>query len=133
MLLAAVMTAGPRVLLDASYSVFDLVANPATAGASFSLENVGDVSKTTSSGSTDLGDWVRPKGAAPGSYECRATLNSGVTPSGTLGSWLALTSTRTWGLVQSTIGSTTCVLTVEIRRGTTVLATSTVTLNAEVF
>lgn len=76
--------------------------------------------------------WVDPTGEAP-NYEVRATLNSGDNPTGTEGSWLALTSTRDWYLVQSSAGATMCNLTIEIRDAATqtVRDTATVYLEAE--
>ena len=76
-----------------------------------------------SSAPTDAGDWVSPKAFAPGAYECRATLNSGTLLTGTTGSWLALTSTRTWTCANTASAN----LTIEIRdASTTVVATGTV-------
>lgn len=71
----------------------------------------------------DLEDWVLPNGNAA-NYECFATVNAGSLSSGTSGSWLALTSTRTWG--KSTTNNDASVdITVDIRRvGTTTVLTS---------
>jgi hypothetical protein len=106
------------------------------AFVSITFESDGDIISNSQLGANlDEGDWVNPKSAAPGSYEIRATLVSGDTPVGTLGSWLALTSNRTWSLTKlsGVAGSRQSELTVEIRLGTTVLDTTTVTLSAEVF
>ena len=108
---------------------------PFNALASISFESDGDIITVGDLGTVDEGDWINPKASAPGSYEIRATLVSGDTPSGTLGSWLALTSNRTWtnnkpgGLP----GVRSCQLTIEIRLGSTVLDTTTVNLYAEVY
>lgn len=68
------------------------------------------------------------------SYEVRATLSSGSTPSGTLGSWLALSSNRSWSVTDSIDEGVdvTCVLLVEIGlAGTsTALDSATITLSA---
>lgn len=117
-----------RVTLSGSYDD-TVVANPGPAVASFALESDGDI---VTSVDGDEGDWVVPRGAA-GSYECRATAVSGTVTSGTIGSWQALTSTRTWTKSRATVGSVTAVIDIEIRKGSgPVLATTQVTLYAEV-
>ena len=102
--------------------------------ATYTLESDGDVVRaTTPLGSSDIGDWITPKASAPSDYEVRATLNSGTLTSGTTGSWLALTSNRSWTLTQATVGAADQVdLTIEIRKGSgATLASATVTLDAE--
>ena len=102
--------------------------------ATYTLESDGDVvTATTPGGSIDAGDWIDPKANAPSDYEVRATLNSGTLTSGTTGSWLALTSNRSWTLTQVTVGVATQVdLTIEIRKGSgATLASATVTLDAQ--
>ena len=102
--------------------------------ATYTLESDGDVVRaTTPLGSSDIGDWIDPKASAPSDYEVRATLNSGTLTSGTTGSWLALTSNRSWTLTQATVGAADPVdLTIEIRKGSgATLASATVTLDAE--
>jgi hypothetical protein len=102
--------------------------------ATYTLESDGDIVRaTTPLGSADIGDWIIPKASAPGTYEVRATLNSGTLTSGTTESWLALTSNRSWTLTRIIVGAADTVdLTIEIRRGSgSVLASATVTLDAE--
>lgn len=79
-----------------------------------------------------IGNWVTPTSAAAG-YECRMTVTSGTFSVGTVGSWLALTSTRTWAKTQSIVGVGQVVGTIEIRDAATlaVVATATVDLTAE--
>ena len=104
--------------------------------ATYTLESDGDVvTATTPGGSVDAGDWIAPKASAPSNYEVRATLNFG-TPNGgssATGSWLALTSNRSWGVTQIVVGVADQVeLTIEIRKGAgAALASATVTLDAE--
>lgn len=81
------------------------------------------------------GNWFSPTTTGVGgSYEIRWTTTSGSLDSGTAGSWLALSSNRTFSITQSTPGNKTCVGTVEIRdtATSTVQTTCTVTLYAEV-
>lgn len=102
--------------------------------ATYTLESDGDVvTATTPLGSSDIGDWIDPKANAPSDYEVQATLNAGTLTSGTTGSWLALTSNRSWTLTQVTVGVAIQVdLTIEIRKGSgATLASATVTLDAE--
>ena len=105
-----------------------------TQTATYTLESDGDVmSATTGGGSVDQGDWISPKASAPSDYEVQATLVSGTLSTGTTGSWLALSSNRSWTLQRVTVGVATQVtLTIEIRKGSgAVLASATVTLDAE--
>ena len=102
--------------------------------ATYTLESDGDVmTATTPGGSVDAGDWIDPKASAPSDYEARATLNFGTLSSGTTGSWLALSTTRSWTLQQIIVGVADQVeLTIEIRKGAgAALASATVTLDAQ--
>lgn len=116
-------------------SVFDIA--PATGGVGYQLtsggKEQGGIGSAASIIYSDLGDWVIPNGNAS-LYEVRATLNSGTLSSGTTGSWLALTSTRTWTVTRSVIGVSTANLTIEIRRigGTTILATAPVDMTVDI-
>ena len=104
--------------------------------ATYTLESDGDVvTATTPLGSSDISDWIDPKASAPSDYEVQATLNAGTLTVGSsaTGSWLALTSDRSWSVRQTVIGvADTGDLTIEIRKGSgAVLASATVTLDAE--
>lgn len=120
-------------LSDATVS--DTVGDPANASATYTLDNNGTVTKTLTSGTTVLGSWITPNGSAGAAFECRATIVSGSVSSGTTGSWLTLDTDRSWSRTQGVLGTSTVVLTVEIRRVSTgdVLATATITIEAEVF
>lgn len=125
-------TSSATITLNNSYVVDDSVPSPGTSTATFTLESDGDISQfKTSTGTADIGDWISPKTAAPGSYEVRATLFSGAPISGTTNTWLALSTTRSWSL-SVTSGQSLSVIDIEIRLGTTVLDTTRVTLSAEV-
>ncbi len=59
--------------------------------------------------------WVTPQ-ENMGDYEIRATLSSGDTPVGTIGSWTALSTMQEWTLTEDTLDDTdTCTLFIEIR------------------
>ena len=105
--------------------------------ATYTLESDGDVvTATTSGGSVDAGDWIDPKASAPSDYEVQATLNAGTLTFGSsaTGSWLALTSNRSWSVTQivNSGSSNAADLTIEIRKGSgATLASANVTLEAE--
>jgi hypothetical protein len=103
---------------------------PANATSGYTLESDGDIIRGINASNVDIGDWIVPKASAPGTYEVRATLSSGLTPVGTLNTWQALTSNRFWSLVRSTLGTSTSVLLIEIRQGSTTLGSCTVTMIA---
>ena len=128
--LAMLMGLAARVTLATTYNPSDSVTTPATATAGFRLTSAGDI-ETAGGTYADGGDWLLPK-SGMALYEVKATLNSGALTTGTTGSWLALSSTRTW-TVSTALGAAQAVLTIEIRRigSSLVLATITVTLDAE--
>jgi hypothetical protein len=131
MLIAAIAgtIGGARVSIT-NQGVSDVQPTPGTAFAGYRLTTTGKVQ--TSAGSyADVEDWITPTSAASGAYEVKATLNSGALTTGTTGSWLALSSTREW-TVETSIGVVDANLTIEIRRGSTVLDSATVTLSAQV-
>lgn len=103
--------------------------------ASISYENDGDIISAIISGSTDAGDWVTPKAAAPGGYYIHCTLNSGSldASSSATGVDLALTSTRSWIVQRVSAGTQTANLTFQIKDGPggTVLATGTMNITAQ--
>ena len=79
--------------------------------------------------------WCAANGT-PANYEVRASLVSGSTPGGdSVGSWLALSSSRTWSATDALADASPNViaLTIEIRRatGTLTLDSCTVTLSAD--
>ena len=123
-------------------TVNDITVTPADCTAGFRLGADGKKYITNATGSgtfIDAGgnEWLFPNDALEADlYECFATVTSGSLTSGTAGSWLALTSNRDWTKVRTNdaAGTDTCIFTLDIRLiGTsTVLATATITLNAEV-
>lgn len=124
---------GPRVSIS-DLSVDDVTVSPTNASATYQLTNAGVINQiTVSGGTTSPGNWIFPAAAAGANYEVRATVNSGALTSGTTGSWTALSSTQAWVRQQTSIGTSSCNLTIEIRHATTlvVLDTASITLNAE--
>ena len=124
----------PRVSINDA-SITDLTINPSICIVSYQLTSAGAAnSVTTSSGTETIENWVTPTSAAGANYEARATVNTGSLSSGTTGAWTALSSTQTWNVTRSTVGSKNCTFTVEIRRASsgTVLDTVTIDLSANV-
>lgn len=107
---------------------------PGGTSCSYRLTNGGDEVKIGSGGTVDIGDWVIPKGNA-GNYEARLTVNSGsaMSSGAATGTWLALTSTLTWTLTQTGLGSKSSVCTIEVRYAADgfVMASAVVTMEVE--
>lgn len=106
-----------------------------TSGAA-QYTTVGNNSVPTQGTGSYAGEWmINPPSSQ---YEARATVTLGSLSSGTTGTWLALSSSRSWTCT-TTIGggggdsSQLCTLTVEIRDAATlqVLDSATISLDAE--
>ncbi len=95
-----------------------------TAGAGWRFNPDGTVDRDMNGWTSGVHNWGTPTGGTPGSdYQIKATLNSGTSPDGdAVGSWLALSSARTWTHTRNADGIDECTLTIEIRD----TATSTV-------
>lgn len=119
-------------------AVESFVFSPSDAGASVTLGSNGELSTAVTGPQAPLvspTDWLVPRSAALAAlYEVRATLNSGALSFGAVGSWLPLSSSRSWGVNQSGPGLREAAITLEIRRTgtTTVLASAVFTLTATV-
>jgi hypothetical protein len=103
--------------------------------ASYRLASDGDIDHTSGTNTiSDAGDWITPK-TNMALYECRATMISGTLTSGTTGSWMALSSDRTWTLTRTADGTSTASFTLEIRRASdgTVMDTATIGFEAARF
>ena len=110
------------------------VFSPDTAEAGYRLNSNGKVYKNQNGSLTEIETWCTPTSEAS-NYEARVTLISGTTPSGSVGTWVALSSTRDWTIQETIPGDTdTSSFTVEIRRTgtTTVLDSATIDLSATV-
>lgn len=124
--------AGDIISLTGTTVTHDVV-DPANAHTAYELQSDGDISKEEGAATTDTGDWINPK-VNMASYEVFATLNSGSLTSGTTGAWLALSTTRTWTLDQTIIGSGAAQITLQIRRigDTPILASAVINFAASV-
>lgn len=106
--------------------------NIGTATAAYEARSDGTVYRTNGNNTlVFLENWLAF--GVTSNYEIKATVLSGDAPTGTLGSWLALSSNRAWTLSQSAVGDTTCTLLIEIRNALSlaVVDTATVTIYAE--
>lgn len=101
-------------LVGGSIQAFNL--DPGDAIATLSIESDGDEIHATGV-VTDVGDWISPKGLAGANYEIRATLTSGTVGGEAVdGTWLSLGTTRNWQNAQTSVGTTTGEIDVDIRR-----------------
>jgi len=106
------------------------VINPQDATVSLSLNSSGVLTILADSGTSY--NWVT--GALPSGYEVRVTATVGSVSSGTVGSWLPLSTTRTWTVERTILGTKTATLTVEIGLlgASSVLEAGTITMSATV-
>jgi len=136
-------TADAGSVVTLSGQVVTNIDSPAPVSASIQIRSTGGVFRGLDGSYAQIDtatDWIIPNSAAsgPGTYHVRATLNASsgtATRTGTLGSWLALTSDRTWELEKTAIGTSTWDLDIEISDdgGSTTLSTALYELTAEVF
>jgi len=105
------------IVVEISNGTFSDLAFDSTASVFIRLNSNGTISKDDGSlGNYTDTEWVSPTSTGIGSsYEVRATMTSGVTPSGTFNSWIALSTNRTWTLSRSNLGTTTSSFTLQIR------------------
>ena len=115
--------------LDGGTVTIDSVVNDggtAQAGIRLNRDGTYDTDDATGNWTLGSGYWIDPATATIGDdYEARMTADAGTIDSGTTGSWLALSSTRTWqesntGLVAEIFEGT-----LEIRRASDGVVVST--------
>lgn len=133
--LGGAAAAGDTVTVNDA-SISDL-AFLTTASAGIRFENNGTVDylRLVSGDQLNQYDWVDPTSSAPGSYVIRATQTASTgfgTFTGTLNTWQALTSSRTWQVTRNSEGSFSRTLTIEISDdgGSTTLDSGSVQLTA---
>ena len=116
-------------------SVYSSGFSPVATTGGYYLTSGGLVQVDQGVGLTTVDNWVVPAGAAS-IFEVFATITSGTVTTGTTGSWLALSSTRSWTKTRSgTAGISQVFLAMQIRQigTTTVLATANIDITAELF
>lgn len=105
-----------------------MYASSTAATASISLNSSGAWSETIGGSGT----WLN--GGVNSDYEARVSNVVGTTLTGTVNTWLALSSTRTWSLTSTASVAKYTTFTLEIRMAAapnTVLATSSCTIDAQ--
>lgn len=133
-LLASAAAAAPEVnpVNINNETISDVTSDGTTATASFTFRT--DRSVKDHDGVNVDATWLQ-SGYSAADYQIRVTKTSGTNPTGdSLGTWLSLSSNRTWSLARSTDGSSSATLTVEIRDAAapnTVRDSATYTLTAE--
>jgi hypothetical protein len=130
----ATSAAGPTVQLTTPLSLIFASGGILQAVTAYRVANDAFVytAQGTSASYSQQEQWLSDP-ALVGNYEVRATLNSGDTPTGTLGTWLSLSTTRSWVLTASPGNLLNANLTIEIRdtATSTVRATATVTMQSD--
>ena len=133
--LGGAAAAGDTVTVnDASISDLGFLTST-SAGIRFESNGTVDYLRNPNSDTLNVYDWVDPTSSAPGSYVIRATqtASSGSgTFTGTLNTWQALTTSRTWQVTKNAEGSFSRTLTIEISDdgGSTTLDSGSVQLIA---
>lgn len=107
--------------------------NGGSASSSYRVASTGQVFGITSAfGVNSLGNWISPTSSAPGLYEIKAEVLLGSVTGSATGSWLAMTSTRTWTIALTGPGYGDAQLEISIRLGAgPVLTTASVNLLVE--
>jgi hypothetical protein len=100
-------------------TVFDQTVGIGFSSAEIQYQSDGNiVATTTTNGAEARGDWVTPTSFAPGAYTIRASLVSGSAPFGpALDTDHALSSTRSWNVIDSGGGAMTSTITITIKDG----------------
>lgn len=101
------------VTLDGVPSTIEhnIFGGPAVAG--YTIKSNGEHSQKEGTSSDLNPDWLNIGSGSD--YEVRVTVQSGSNPSGTLGSWLLLSSNHTWDLTQSSGGVKQSTIKIELR------------------
>lgn len=116
------------VLTLPNYTVTDSTLSPTNAIAIFRLNSNGNRQEELSGGVVNtLGPWVTPTTIAS-NYESRATVISGSFTSGTFGTWQALSTSRSWNVTRTTIGTSVASMTLEIREAATLTVVASATI-----
>lgn len=136
--MTAIIAAGAVAALDSkrfSLSVEtlgDVAFAPAVASSGITVARDGDVTTAGVSADTPAAaDWVEPRNSTVGDdYEIRLTVNSGDNPtSGGHGTWIALSTDRTFTWMTSGDQTLTIDATLEIRRAANALVVASTNLS----
>lgn len=134
-LIRANRSSGDTISLAGTGTTWEDSVEGVPAGTTFGVHTDGLWYATGDNfGNLGSGTWCTPTANA-GNYSVRWTITNGTLTSGTSGTWLAVTSNRTWYVQRSLTGSKQCIGTVEIAATSNtavILATSSVTILATV-
>lgn len=128
-ILLAASPTSPVILGDGPYNSADVALDPANAFASLRFDTDGAVEDQDLS---SKGLWVEPADFASGDYEIRATADPDTPDSGTMNTWLALSTVRVWSNSQNSPGATASTFKVEIRFNGSIIAEASCTITATV-
>jgi len=119
-------------LLDRSINAS--VVNPATVSCLYQLNMNGKVQSNINTVLSDLSNWISDASNI-GLFEAMVTQVSGAALTGSpLGAWTSLAATLAWGLSRTTVGVSSALFHIQIRRiGTTdILAKADITVSATI-
>ena len=124
----AACAGGPRVSIT-DQTAFHSVLSPGTATAGYRLSNTGVV-QTKGASYADKETWLLS--GLNSECECRATYATGdALSTGTMNSWLALSSTREWTLVATSGVEKANTTLIEIRNAATGMVLDSCTVSFE--
>ncbi|MDZ7355865.1 MAG: hypothetical protein ONB55_22320 [candidate division KSB1 bacterium] len=131
---AQILLAGGVTVRITNQSIIDIGGYPCLAR--YILNASGAAERQTNTlgvNGISANQWIVPRSAAGANYEARATVTSGTLMSGTTGTWLALSTSRSWDVQAVAPGSVEATITVEIRFAPTseVLTSASIYLYAE--
>jgi hypothetical protein len=131
----ATLTSAPRVQLEPFYYVSDFSSRLGdTVTAGFRLNSNGKILRADS---TEIDNWIIPNSAAPGSYQAQLSGLIGdalAVGSAQQNNWVNLSESPIWFISQSQQpGIRASTFTIEIRAGSTVLTTSSVSLEVGIY
>lgn len=130
------LSAEATVSCPADFTQNGVAMDPSDALVDVKVDSNGYIYSRANSGSwVNRGAWLDDVGYTPKSdYEVRATVISGSVSSGTTGSYLSCGTDRLWQRSRTSVGTSTVVLDLKIRRkdNTTNADTVRVTLSAQV-
>lgn len=113
-------------------TIIDFTGGGSDASAGYQLTSGGIENQIVGASTSQTATWCTPTGQAV-NYEVYATATGSPLTVGTLNSWLALSTTRTWRLDASIGSNLSTTLNIEVRRvgTTTPVYTATEELNAD--
>lgn len=131
---AQILLAGGVTVRITNQSIIDTGGYPCLARYTLNASGAAE-RQTNTSGVSEIASnqWIVPRSAAGANYEARATVTSGTLTSGTTGTWLPLSTSRSWDVQTGAPGSIEATITVEIRFAPTaeVLTSASIYLYAE--